>query len=156
MNPVKWALELAIRRENRKEITQRYGETQKHLNPCNPSSIFMVVSESRTVIHIIPKSDNEAEFLFSFCSVTVCRPFLERDMVSGKGCQARVALPLEGRLVTKVATVPSAPEWECFVLETKPLRLHCYIYSSLLYPCLWARDFNSQNPNTVCVREKQN
>lgn len=32
----------------------------------------------------------------------------------------QLRLPLEGRLVTKVTTIPDAPEWGCFVLERPP------------------------------------
>lgn len=47
----------------------------------------------------------------------------------------QLRLPLEGSLVTKVATIPTTPEWRCFVLE-RPLSLHgcctlaCYVYVS--------------------------
>lgn len=46
----------------------------------------------------------------------------------------QLRLPLEGGLVTKVATIPTTPEWS-FVLE-RPLSLHgcstlaCYVYVS--------------------------
>lgn len=47
----------------------------------------------------------------------------------------QLRLPLEGRLVTKVTTIPDAPEWGCFVLERPP---NLYSWSVSQY-------FNSEN-----------
>lgn len=47
----------------------------------------------------------------------------------------QLRLPLEGRLVTKVTTIPDAPEWGCFILERPP---NLYSWSVSQY-------FNSEN-----------
>lgn len=98
--------------------------------PTDSSSIILVVSESLLIFHFHPKF-NESGLAFSCWPVINCWPLLQRDTL----CVLQLRLPLEGRLVIKVTTIPDAPEWRCFVLE-RPLSLYSWSVSQY---------FNSEN-----------